>query len=142
MTTTFSIGQLAKRTRVNIETIRYYERRGLLPDPPRRESGYRQYSHDAVARLEFIRRGKELGFSLTEITELLALRVDPNTSCADVRTRAEAKIADVREKIQSLSRIEGALTRLAAQCHGRGPTSDCPILDALSGESLDRRTGE
>ncbi len=138
MTATFLIGQLAKRTRVNIETIRYYERRGLLPEPPRRESGYRQYSHDAVARLEFIRHGKELGFSLTEIAELLALRVDPDTSCADVRTRAEAKIADVRERIQSLSRIEEALTRLAAQCRGRGPTSDCPILDALNGESLDR----
>ena len=138
MTTTFSIGQLAKRTRVNIETIRYYERRGLLPEPPRRASGYRQYSDDAVARLVFILHGKELGFSLTEIAELLALRVDPDTSCADVRIRAEAKIADVRQKIQSLSRIEEALTRLAAQCQGRGPTSDCPILDALNGARLDR----
>ncbi len=138
MTATFLIGQLAKRTGVNIETIRYYERRGLLPEPPRRASGYRQYSPDAVARLEFIRHGKELGFSLTEIAELLVLRVDPDTSCADVKARAEAKIMDVRNKIMSLLRIEKALTRLAAQCRGRGPTSDCPILDALSGESLDR----
>ena len=138
MTTTFSIGKLAKRSLVNIETIRYYERRGLLPEPSRRESGYRQYSPDAVARLEFIRHGKELGFTLTEIMELLALRVDPDTSCADVKARADAKITDVHDKIRSLLRIERALTRLAAQCHGQGPTGDCPILDALNGESLDR----
>ena len=138
MTTTFSIGQLAKRALVNIETIRYYERRGLLPEPSRRASGYRQYLPDAVARLEFIRHGKELGFTLTEIAELLALRVDPDTSCADVKVRADAKIMDVHEKIRSLLRIEKALTTLAAQCHGQGPTGDCPILDALNGESFDR----
>ena len=138
MTTTFSIGQLAKRALVNIETIRYYERRGLLPEPSRRASGYRQYLPDAVARLEFIRHGKELGFTLTEIAELLALRVDPDTSCADVKVRADAKIMDVHEKIRSLLRIEKALTTLAAQCHGQGPTGDCPILDALNGESLER----
>ena len=138
MTTTFSIGQLAKRALVNIETIRYYERRGLLPEPSRRKSGYRQYLPDAVARLEFIRHGKELGFTLTEIAELLALRVDPDTSCADVKVRADAKIMDVHEKIRSLLRIEKALIRLAAQCHGQGPTGDCPILDALNGESLER----
>ena len=133
MTATFSIGQLAKRTRVNIETIRYYERRGLLPDPPRRESGYRQYSDDAVARLEFIRHGKELGFSLNEIAELLTLRVDPDTSCAEVKAQAEAKIMDVRDKLRSLLRIEKALTRVAAQCHGRGPIGECPILETLGG---------
>ncbi|MCH8838377.1 MAG: MerR family DNA-binding protein, partial [Candidatus Marinimicrobia bacterium] len=110
----------------------------LLPEPSRRASGYRQYLPDAVARLEFIRHGKELGFTLTEIAELLALRVDPDTSCADVKVRADAKIMDVHEKIRSLLRIEKALTTLAAQCHGQGPTGDCPILDALNGESFDR----
>lgn len=131
MSTTFSIGQLAKRAQVNIETIRYYERRGLLPEPPRRESGYRQYTDAAVARIEFIKHGKELGFSLREIDELLTLRVDPETTCEDVRVRAERKIADVAQKIMSLQRIEQALTRLAAECHGQGPIGECPILDAL-----------
>ena len=131
MTTTFSIGQLAKQAQVGIETIRYYERRGLLPDPPRRASGYRQYTPDSVSRLKFILHGKQLGFSLTEIAELLTLRVDPDTSCSQVRNRAEAKISDVHGKIEALLRIERALTKLVAECRGRGPTSECPILDAL-----------
>ncbi len=131
MTTTFSIGQLAKQAQVGIETIRYYERRGLLPDPPRRASGYRQYTPDSVSRLKFILHGKQLGFSLTEIAELLTLRVDPDTTCSQVRNRAEAKISDVHGKIQALLQIERALTKLVAECQGRGPTSECPILDAL-----------
>ncbi len=134
MATTFSIGQLAKQAQVGIETIRYYERRGLLPDPPRRASGYRQYTPDAVSRLKFILHGKQLGFSLTEIAELLALRVDPETSCSQVRSRAEAKISDVHGKIKALLRIEQALTKLVVECRGRGPTSECPILDTLEAE--------
>ena len=90
-----TIGQLAKRAKVNIQTVRYYERRGLLPEPPRRESGYRQYSLHDLARVQFIRHAKELGFSLKEIMELLSLRVDPNTTCLDVKRRTEANIFDV-----------------------------------------------
>jgi MerR family mercuric resistance operon transcriptional regulator len=126
-----NIGQLAKKAKVNIQTVRYYERRGLLPDPPRRESGYRQYSNSDLARLHFIKHAKELGFSLREIKELLSLRVDPNTTCADVKKRAEAKLADVEEKILALQRIRKALGHLVGMCRGRGPTSECPILEAL-----------
>ncbi len=127
-----TVGQLAKQARVNIETIRYYERRGLLPEPARRESGYRQYSPQDVAYLRFIRRAKALGFSLKEIAELLALRVDPETTCEDVRKRAERKIADVEDKIQTLARIKGVLQQLVVSCSGQGPTSTCPILEALN----------
>lgn len=131
-----TIGHLARKAQVNVETIRYYERRGLIPKPPRRESGYRQYSEDAVSRIQFIKRAKELGFSLKEILELLSLRVDPNTTCGDVKSRAEAKIAEVEEKMMALQRIKKALTKLTALCRGSGPTSECPIIEALSAEDL------
>jgi len=126
-----TIGQLAQQAQVNVETVRYYERRGLLPAPPRRESGYRQYSPQDVAYLQFIRRAKTLGFSLTEIADLLALRVDPETTCGDVRAQAERKLADVEAKIRTLERIKGALMQLIAACSGQGPMSACPILEAL-----------
>ncbi len=131
-----TIGQLAKKAKVNVQTVRYYERRGLIPEPPRRESGYRQYSLDDLARLQFIRHAKELGFSLKEISELFSLRVDPGSTCADVKRRTEAKIADVVEKIQALRKIKEALTHLAGLCWGRGPTSECPILEALNSREL------
>lgn len=127
-------GQLAKKAGVNIETVRYYERRGLIPEPPRRDSGHRQYSQDAIARIQFIKHAKELGFSLKEIDELLSLRVNPDTTCADVKKRTEAKIIDIEEKLLSLQRIKRALTKLAEECRGRGPTSECPILDALDSD--------
>lgn len=131
MNATLSIGQVAKRAGVNIETIRFYERKKLIPDPPRRQSGYRQYTDDAIDRLLFIRHAKELGFSLAEISDLLTLRVDPESSCADIKQRAEAKIASVRAKITSLGKIERALTKLATECSGTGPLGECPILEAL-----------
>jgi MerR family mercuric resistance operon transcriptional regulator len=94
-----TIGQLAKKANVNLETIRYYERRGLIPEPPRNNSGHREYSLEAVKRTEFIKRSQALGFSLKEITELLSLRVEPGTTCGDVKARLEAKIADVEKRI-------------------------------------------
>ena len=129
-----TIGQVARHAGVGIETVRFYERQGLLAEPARKESGYRQYAEDVVGRLRFIRRAKELGFSLKEIKELLALRVDPTTTCAEVRSKAAAKIADVEQKIEALQRIRKALVKLTAVCRGRGPTSECPILDALDNE--------
>ncbi|MBI2882493.1 MAG: MerR family transcriptional regulator [Candidatus Methylomirabilis oxyfera] len=128
---TLTVGQLAKQAHVNLETIRYYERRGILPEPPRRESGYRQYPPEAVERIRFIRRAQELGFSLKEIQELLSLRVDPGTTSADIKKRAEAKLADIDTKLRDLNRMKTALTKLTVACRGRGPTSECPILDAL-----------
>lgn len=127
----FSIGQLSKQTDVSIDTIRFYERRGLLPEPERKPSGYRVYNSETVDRLRFIVHGKELGFSLVEISDLLTLKVDPNTSCSDVKLRSDAKILSVREKIKALQKIEQALTKLASECHGVGPQGACPIIEAL-----------
>jgi MerR family mercuric resistance operon transcriptional regulator len=131
-----TIGQLAREVQVNVETIRYYERRGLMPVPPRRESGYRQYSENDVARIGFIIRAKELGFSLKEILELLSLRIDPKTTCADIKERAELKISDIEGKIRALQSMKRALTKLVTLCRGRGPTSECPILEMLNSRDL------
>lgn len=136
-----SIGQLARRAGVGIETVRFYERRGLLEEPARKESGYRQYDEDVVARLRFIKRAKELGFSLKEIKELLALRVDPTTTCAEVKSKAEAKIADIEQKIEVLQRMKKALLKVTKECSGRGPTGECPILEALEPPKADRGPG-
>ena len=128
-----TIGKVADRGGVNVQTIRYYERRGLLPKPARTASGYRKYSDEAIRRLRFIRQAQALGFSLAEIEELLSLRMQPGTTCADIRQRARQKIAAVNNKIEDLRRIKDALTKLAAACRGTGPTSECPILEALEG---------
>lgn len=126
-----TIGQVAQRAGVGIETVRYYEREGLLDRPSRRPSGYRQFDETVVTRLQFIRRAKELGFTLKEIKELLALRLEPTSKCADVKVRAQAKIADIESRIDTLNRIRWTLTKLTNQCSGRGTVSECPILDAL-----------
>jgi Hg(II)-responsive transcriptional regulator len=126
--------QLASRGGVNLETIRYYERRGLLPKPPRSASGYRAFSSDAVRRVRFIKQAQALGFSLREIQELLALRIAPDTTRADVRERAMGKIADIDEKIKKLRTMKKALARLTAACCGQGSASECPILESLDSE--------
>ena len=124
-------GELAIQGGVNLETIRYYERRGLLPKPPRTSAGYRAFDAEAVRRLRFIKQAQALGFSLKEVRELLALRLNPRTSCADVRRRAEAKIADIEEKLRDLRAMKRVLVRITAACAGRGPVSECPILESL-----------
>jgi MerR family mercuric resistance operon transcriptional regulator len=125
------MGEVAKQAGVHRETIRYYERIGLLRRPLRTGSGYRLYPPEAVTRAQFIKQAQELGFSLKEISELLSLRVDPDTNCGQIRKRAEAKIADIEEKIQALRKMKQALTKLMVACSGQGPTSECPILEAL-----------
>lgn len=129
-----TIGQLAGAATVHVETLRYYERRGLLARPPRSISNYRLYPPDSVRRVRFIRHAQALGFSLKEIKELLALRAAPKSVCADVRTRATAKIADIEAKMRSLKAMRGALLTLVAECSGQGPATSCPILDALNSE--------
>lgn len=126
-----TIGKVAELADVGVETVRFYEREGLIAEPPRKPSGYRQYPMEAVSRIRFIRRAKELGFSLQEIKELLSLRIDPETTCADIRERAEGKIVDIDKKVRTLQRMKDALERLTAACNGRGSVSDCPILEAL-----------
>lgn len=125
------IGALAKRGSVNPQTIRYYERRGLIPYSRRSVAGYRLHGVDAVKRLKFIRRAQQLGFSLSEIEELLSLRMRPGISCAEVREKARSKVASVDAKIAELERIREALKKLAAACREKRPTSACPILEAL-----------
>ncbi len=126
-----SIGQVARRAGVGVETVRFYERQGLLEKPPRTESGYRQYPPEAVSRLYFIKKAKEVGFSLKEIKELLSLRLDSAATCQDVKSRAEAKILDIGQKIQALKRMKQALTDLTKACSGRGSVSECPILQSF-----------
>lgn len=126
-----STGKLAKAADVNVETLRYYENRGLLPEPPRRSSGYRQYPPESVARLRFIKGAQELGFTLEEIKELLSLRVDEAATKGDVRVRAEQKVRQIEHKIIALQKMHDALTHLIHECSGEGSASDCPILEAM-----------
>ncbi len=126
-------GQLAKKAQVNVQTIRYYERRGLIHEPPRRASGYRQYSQEDLTLIRFIKRAQELGFSLREIKELLDLRVDTTRTCQDVKKRADVKIADIELKIETLQRMKSALVKLAVICQGgETPTTECLILEAMA----------
>lgn len=124
-------GEIAKRAGVNIETLRYYERKELIASPPRTTSGYRQYPEDTIVRIRFIKRCQDLGFSLKEVHDLLALRVDSEKTCDDVRARATDKLAETEEKIRELQNIRGALQTMIATCDDRGPMRECPILEAL-----------
>lgn len=134
----FSIGQVADAADVNVQTIRYYERRGLFPAPRRTPSGYRQYGEDAVARLRFIKHAQELGFSLKEIQELLGLRVRQGAACGPIERKTRQKIEVVRRKIDDLRRMKRTLERLAAACAARRPTEDCPILEVLEDDVVSR----
>jgi MerR family mercuric resistance operon transcriptional regulator len=125
------IGELARQASVNVETIRYYERRGLINEPPRNKSGHRQYTVEAVRRTDFIKRCQTLGFSLKEIEEILELRITPESTCADMKSRVTEKLIDVDEKINGLARIRDALSRLQNKCTGKGPIGSCPILEEL-----------
>ena len=128
-----TIGQVARLSGIGVETVRFYERENLLEKPARRGSGYRQYPEEVVRRLRFIRRAKELGFTLKEIRELLSFRDDPEASAADVKERAESKIADIEGRIRDLERTKQALLKLTEVCPGHGALVNCPIIEALDG---------
>ncbi len=130
------IGDVAERGGVNLQTIRYYEREGLLPQPPRLPSGYRLFPAHTVLRVRFIKRAQEIGFSLAEIRELLSLRFDPERESVEVRTMATAKLADIEEKIRTLQAMRGVLQRLTDRCSGCGPASECPILESIDSEEV------
>lgn len=136
-----STGELADEAGVNVQTVRYYERRGLLPEPPRTPAGYRQYRPRDLQRLRFIRRAKRLGFRLSEIEELLGLRVR-DTNCEAVQSRAEKTIARIEEQMQELERMRVALRRLVEACRKREPTGECPILEDLEVEDGEREDDE
>ena len=128
------VGEVARQAGVNLQTIHYYERRGLLPKPPRTASNYRVYAPEAVRRVQFIKRTQELGFTLKEIKELLSLRAAPRTRCGVVRNRAEAKLRDIDDKVRTLQAMQKALTKLIGECSGKGPVTQCPILEALDSD--------
>ena len=124
------IGQLSERTGCNIETIRFYEREGLLPEAPRTEGGYRLYDDGQVRRLTFIRRARQLGFTLLEVRGLLEMVDRQDFTCDEVHALTINHLSDVRGKIADLRRLERALKKMAAECSG-GTAPDCPILDTL-----------
>lgn len=124
-------GELASRTGCNPETVRYYEKIGLLTEPPRRPNSYRSYDDNQITRLRFILRGRELGFSIDEIRGLLSLVDGGNQTCAEVKERTELHLEDVRGKIADLRRVERVLSETAARCSGAA-VPDCPILEAFA----------
>jgi MerR family mercuric resistance operon transcriptional regulator len=136
-------GQVARQAGVGVETVRFYEKNGLLEEPARRSSGFREYDEETVHRLRFIQRAKELGFTLSEIKELLSLRCSERP-CNDVRERAEAKVAEIEAKVALLLRMKGVLGRLASSCCEPHDASRCPILEVLEGHEVEgrRRTAD
>ena len=126
-----SRSQLAEAALVNIETLRYYERRGLIPAPPRSATNYRRYPARTVDRVRFVKHAQDLGFSLEEIKELLSLRSTRGAKAGDVKRRAEKKIAEIAERIRALQNIQAALQHLVSQCSGEGPVETCTILHAI-----------
>ncbi|MEJ2630324.1 MAG: heavy metal-responsive transcriptional regulator [Acidihalobacter sp.] len=131
MKSDFTIGALARSEGVATETLRYYERLGLIEPSGRTASNYRLYDMTAVRQLRFIRRAQALGFSLTEIGELLSLHAQPAADMGDVKRLAEHKIADIERRIEDLERMKAGLGTLAENCPGHGPTAECPILATL-----------
>ena len=124
-------GELAANAGVNIQTVRFYERRGILPRPGRTAGGYREYSTEAVRLIRFIKRAQELGFTLAEVEDLLRLRDSRRTSCAVVKAAAQGKMAAVEGKIADLKAMQRALTVLLASCERNDRDRQCPILETL-----------
>jgi len=128
--TGYAIGAMSRETSVNIETIRYYERIGIMPNPDRTEGGNRQYNHDQLKRLFFIKRCRELGFSIAEIRALLQMVDRADFTCGEVHTMTVDHLATVKRKVADLRRLEKALQAMAAEC-SKGDVPDCPIIDTL-----------
>ena len=131
-----TIGKLAEAVGVEVSTLRYYERRGILREPPRTESGYRQYDETVVDRIRFVRHAQDLGFTLEEVEELLALRVDNPASCDAVEQATRAKLRSVDAKLRELRRLRSVLGRLVRACEDREETSECPVLAMLEEEGV------
>jgi MerR family mercuric resistance operon transcriptional regulator len=133
----FSIGQLAKQAGCKVETVHYYEKTGLMPEPPRTEGGHRIYALTDVKRLNFIRRSRELGFSIEKIKQLLRFIDEPNHYCGEVKAMAMQQAREVQQKIEDLQRLKEALNTMVTQCKGEGYSVDnCPIIEALYIESV------
>lgn len=132
-----NIGDVARESGVSVEALRYYERQGLVAAPDRDDNGYRLYRPDAVARIRFIKRAQEVGFTLSDVKELLALQARPGASCGDVRMRAAGKMREIEGKIATLQRMKTFLEAWTAQCVDAAPAERCPVLDALKNDEPD-----
>jgi MerR family mercuric resistance operon transcriptional regulator len=132
---TLTIGQLARSGSATVETIRYYEREGLLDPPERSASGYRAYGPQAIQRLVFIHRAQDLGFTLKEIRELITLQTNPDADCTAVRTAAEDKLGVIEKKLAQLQQMKAALEKVVGSCTGVRPMAECEILECLSHEA-------
>ena len=132
-----TIGKLADKVGINIETIRYYEREGIIPEPSRNESGYRLYSEEDITRLDFIKSAQKLGFSLQEISELLSLQVNEETTHIEVKERAQKKVNIIERKIRTLQKMKEILQELIASCDDKKSTSQCPILTGIKEKNFD-----
>ena len=133
-----TISKTARRAGVGVETIRFYERKGLIEQPLKpRDGGYRTYSNEIVKKIRFIRHAQELGFSLREIEELLNLRADPRSDCADVRERASEKLQEVERKIAHLQKMGSALNKVIAACPSQGALDGCSIIEAMENPLLE-----
>jgi Hg(II)-responsive transcriptional regulator len=140
-------GELARQAGVGVETLRFYERQGLLPEPPRRASGYRDYPPESVGLVRFIRRAQAIGFTLKEVRDLLALREIPRATCGDVVALARHKLTEIDAKLADLHSMRAALAGLLEGCTGTPPIARCPIIESLAGEdappaSRRRRAGK
>lgn len=131
MNTELTIGKVATQAGVNIQTVRYYERRGLLNPDGRRDSGYRLYTDEAVRKIQFIKNAQALGFTLREIMQLLRLKVSDTARCGDVKRKAEAKLKDIRAKMEGLKALEKTLADLVRTCRSGATTDRCPVLKSL-----------
>lgn len=125
--------EVAEQAGVNVETLRFYERKGILAEPPRRASGYREYPPETVERVRFIKRAQELGFSLKEVQDLLDLRQTARAKAGRVRKVAEAKLEEIDHKIRDLEAMKKSLTDLLCACDGQKTIASCPIIESLSG---------
>ena len=133
-TSSMTRGLLARHAGIGVETVRYYESIGLLDEPRRTQAGYRLYEEGDLSRLRFIRRAKQLGFSLNDIRELIALRLDEGSDCSEVEHRAELRLADINERIRDLQRVQRGLEKLIDFCRANPVKQDCPILEILESE--------
>lgn len=137
----FTIGELARVAGVGVETVRFYERRGLIERPTRPANGFRAYPREAVSRLAFVREAQELGFTLREVRDLLALHANPATDCAAMRGRAAAKLGQIEARMARFARMRDTLRELLARCPGRGDLGKCSIVEALSSPARVSRGG-
>jgi MerR family transcriptional regulator, copper efflux regulator len=131
VSTPYTRKQLADLAGIGVEAVRFYEKLGLLPEPSRSAAGYRLYSEDDVSRVRYVKRAQELGFSLSEIKDLITLTSSPASSRAELRTRAREKIAAIRAKISDLKKMDAILTQLVQSCDGRGKIAGCPIFEFM-----------